>query len=212
MYFLQIVDTRKQDRLIRGKCMESVKRFVTGSDTYTVKEVQYNNDPAAMIKEIDKIRFTFAKEYDDLLYVNPDCFLFALPTTEQLNEDKIIIAETIVDNKPSIDTFLFYVNGQKTFFAEHYEELIESHSPFSLSSKQIRILSDNCIQYEPFTYSYYSFMELETSINNQFTVFAKQIQGFQKEVNAYRVAMQNVVNTMQLYDDLHAKEKENSNG
>lgn len=209
MLFLQIVDDRKTKNLMREKCMVSVKRLVTENDEYIVKEILYSNDFTAMFNEIDKIRFTFAKERDDLFYVDADCFIFALPTVDQL-ENKVVFGETISESGPIIDSFLFYVNGRKDIFQQKYETLIKKKDIPGLSPLQRESLAGAYVSYDPFSYCHLSLTSLEISLNKQFTFLTNKINGYEKEINAYRTELQNMNNTAQLFDEL--RQKDNNDG
>lgn len=198
MNVLQIVDDRKTRNSLREKCMESVKRFVTENDTYTVKGVSYNTDINAMIDEMDKIRFSYAKGYDDLLYVDADCFLVSLPSEEQLKKEKIIIGQTETTNGPVFDPFLFYVNGKKDFFQANYEKLLR---------REYTAFQDNVIAYAQFSYYHLSLMNIEFSVNNQLRAYIERIESCEKEISSYRSGIQNLINTAQLFDDLKRKDK-----
>lgn len=197
MNILQIIDDRKTRNGLREKCMESVKRFVTEKDTYTVKEVPYNADITVMLKGIDEIRFSYAKAYDDLLYVDSDCFLVSLPSEDQLKKKKIIMGQTEMTSGSGFNPFLFYVNGQKDFFDANYEKLLKREYTFQ----------DNAIAYAPFSYCHLSLMNIEFSVNNQLRAYVERIQACEKEINTYRSGIQNLINSAQLFDDLKRKEK-----
>ena len=208
MHFLQIVDDRKGKNHIREKCIASVKNFVTESDTYTVKEIHYA-DTITMAAEIDKIRISFAREHDDLLYVDNDCFLSALPNEIQMQSEKIIIGgnDTSIDNFVP-NTFLFYVNGNKDFFIENYDLLLQRtpDNLFNLSPKQIQLFRRLSIPYDPFSYCHFSLPEIEYSLSKQFNAFIEQIKMVEEEVDSYRSAIQNLNKTVQLFDQLRKKE------
>lgn len=197
MNILQIIDDRKTRNGLREKCMESVKRFVTEKDTYTVKEVPYNADITVMLKRIDEIRFSYAKAYDDLLYVDSDCFLASLPSEDQLKKKKIIMGQTEMTSGSGFDPFLFYVNRQKAFFDANYEKLLKREYTFQ----------DNAIAYAPFSYCHLSLMNIEFSVNNQLRAYVERIQACEKEINTYRSGIQSLINSAQLFDDLKRKEK-----
>lgn len=206
MHILQIVDDRKNRNVLREKCIESVKRFVTEKDNYIVKEIKYTQDISLMIHTTDKIRFAFAKEHNDLLYVDTDCFLSALPTEEQMKKQKIVIGETMTENGPMKDIFLFYVNGQKEFFLKNYEALTEKRSSFSLSQQQLHLFSGKIIPYDSLSYCHYSLTSLEININQQFNIITNRLVEAEKEINAYRNAIQGMVQTVELYNKLREKQ------
>lgn len=205
MVFLQIVDDRKIKNVTREKCMESVKRFVTEEDSYIVKEIRYNQDCPTMIIDADKIRFSYAQEYNDLFYVDTDCFLCALPSEENINSGKIIIGEVISDSGPVIDSFLFYVNGNKEFFLQNYKVLTEQRVLSCFSPKQLMVFDNMTVPYEPMSYSYYSLSDLEMKINQQFNILSNRLIEAEKEINSYRNAIQGMVSTTELYDKLRKK-------
>lgn len=205
MYFLQIIDDRKTKNVIREKCMESVKRFVTGNDGYLVKEIKYDPNPVSMLKEIDTIRFSYAKEHNDLFYVDTDCFLAALPSENQLKLKKIVVGGNVAEDG-SIDTMcIFYVNGQKDFFLKNYDSLIKTYDSFGLSPEQRILLSGNTISYDNMSYCHFSFTSLEININKQFKIISDRLTDAEKEVNAYRNSIQSMISTVELYDKLRAK-------
>lgn len=205
MYFLQIIDDRKTKNVLREKCMASVKRFVAESDTYTVREISYNPDVTEMIHQADTIRFDYAKEHDDLLYVDSDCFLSALPTKKQMSEGKIITGET----NGNTDIFLFCVNGNKSFFHENYDILTQKPQPgnFSIPLNALHLLKNKSIPYDNLSYCHYSLTSLEVSINKQLNAFSNHIKSQEKEINAYRSAMQNMNVIAQTFDELRTKGK-----
>lgn len=208
MHFLQIVDNRRQQNVIREKCMASVKRFVSDSDTYTVKEIAYNSNVAEMIHEADKIRFTYAKGYDDLIYVDTDCFLSALPNETQVQKKMVVAGET----NGNADIFLFYVNGNSTFFKENYDVLTRVPKPnaFSVSQEALALLKTICIPYDNLSYCHYSFTSLEVAINKEINAVLGRKNALEKELNAYRGGLQNLNVIAQTFDELRIKE--NSNG
>jgi hypothetical protein len=207
MYVLQIVDSRKAKNVIREKCMASVKRFVTEKDTYTVKEIAYNPNVTEMVHESDYIRFTYAKEFDDLLYVDTDCFLSALPTEDQMSTNKVITGET----NGNADIFLFYVNGNKNFFRDKYEEFIRKPEAgsFSVPLETLTSLKNISIPYDNLSYCHFSLTSLELSINKQLNVFTSQIKSQEKEINAYRSGIQNLNVIAQTFDELRIKGNDN---
>lgn len=206
MHFLQIIDNQRTKNPLREKCIESVKRFVTEKDTYTIKEISYDPDFQKMIYETDQIRFSFAKEYNDLFYIDTDCFLCALPTEEEIEQNKIIMGETITADGPIMNTFLFYVNNQKEFFLENYEKLIEKRNRFSLSQKQYQLFLNKTIPFEPFSYYHFSLLNLEIEINRQYNVLSNRLIEYEKEINSYRNAIQGMVQTVELYNKLREKQ------
>lgn len=202
MHFLQIVDDRNTKNVVREKCIESVKRFITKKDKHIIKEIKYNQDIVYMINESDKIRFTFAKEHDDLFYIDTDCFLSALPAEEQINKKKILMGETITDQGNVFDIFLFYVNGNKEFFLKNYEALTKKHNSFSVSPEQLQLLSNNSLPYDSLSYCHYSLTSLEININKQFQMIQNRLIDAEKEINAYRNSIQSMVSTVELYNRL----------
>ena len=206
MYFLQIVDGRKTKNAIREKCMESVKRFVDKKDKYEVKEVRYNSDAAAMVNEMDKIRFAYAKEHDDLLYVDSDCFLASLPTEEQIKKNEIIMGEIITDQgDPIVDTFLFYVNGQSRFFLNNYDALIKPHQSISISPEKLQLFKNRSTPFDQMAYSYHSLTSIESTVNQQFKAVLDRLTEAEKEIAAYRNYIQSMVSTAELYNKLRGK-------
>lgn len=206
MYFLQIVDDRKTKNAIREKCMESVKRFVDKKDKYEVKEVRYNSDAAAMVNEMDKIRFAYAKEHDDLLYVDSDCFLVSLPTEEQIKKNEIIMGEIITDQgDPIVDTFLFYVNGQSRFFLNNYDALIKPHQSISISPEKLQLFKNRSTPFDQMAYSYHSLTSIESTVNQQFKAVLDRLTEAEKEIAAYRNYIQSMVSTAELYNKLRGK-------
>ncbi|MGD9211481.1 MAG: hypothetical protein PVI90_11920 [Desulfobacteraceae bacterium] len=207
MYVLQIVDNRNAKNVIREKCMASVKRFVTEKDTYTVKEIAYNPNVADLVHESDIIRFTYAKEYDDLLYVDTDCFLSALPTKEQMSTKKVIAGET----NGKADIFLFYVNGNKSFFREKFEDFTRKPEAgtFSVPLGALTSLQSNSVPYDNLSYCHFSLTSLELSINKQLNVLTNQIKSQEKEINAYRSGIQNLNVIAQTFDELRIKGNDN---
>lgn len=205
MHILQIIDDRKTKNLVREKCIESVKRFITDKDSYILKEIQYNADVSIMINEADKYRFAFAKEHSDLLYVDTDCFLSALPTENELKSKKIIMGETITTDGPKPDIFLFYVNGQKDFFLRNYERLIAKHGGYSISPEQLQLFS-NYTPYDPLSYSHHSLTSLEVNINRHYNLLSSRLIESEKEINSYRNAIQGMVQTVELYNKLRDKQ------
>lgn len=203
MHVLQIVDSRKTKNVLREKCMASVKRFVTDKDEYIIKEILYKSDVSEMIHEADKIRFYFAKEYDDLLYVDTDCFLSALPTEKVLSMKKVITGET----NGNADIFLFYVNGNKAFFQEKYEVFTQKPEPgsFSVSAGALALLQNKSVPYDNLSYCHYSLTSLELSINKQLNTFVSRIKSQEKEINAYRSGIQNLNVIAQTFDELRGK-------
>lgn len=207
MYFLQIVDDRKTKNVIREKCMESVKRFVNKKDKYEVKEVRYNSDAAAMVNEMDKIRFAYAREHDDLLYVDSDCFLVSLPTEEQMKKNEIIMGEAMTGQESIVDTFLFYVNGQSGFFLNNYEALIKPHQSVNISPEQLQLFKNRSIPFDQMAYSYHSLMSIESTVNNQLKVILDRLTEAEKEIAAYRNSIQSMVSTAELYNKLREKQR-----
>lgn len=207
MHILQIVDSRKAKNVLREKCMASVKRFVTDKDSYTVKEIPYNTNVVEMIHEADKIRFSYAKEYDDLLYVDTDCFLSALPSEEQISKKKVVIGET----NGNIDIFLFYVNGNRGFFQQKYDAFTRKPDPntFSVSLETLALLKNICIPYDNLSYCHYSLTSLEVSINKQLNPILSRMKSQEKEINAYRSGIQNMNVIAQTFDELRTKGNEN---
>jgi hypothetical protein len=207
MYFLQIVDNRNTKNVIREKCMSSVKRFVTDKDTYTVKEIPYSLNAAQMIHESDKIRFFYAKEHDDLLYVDTDCFLSALPTEKEMSKKKVITGETA----GSADIFLFYVNGNRAFFRDNYETFTRKPDPgiFSVSREALSLLQKMSVPYDSLSYCHFSLTSLEASINKQLSVYTNHIKSLEKEINAYRGGIQNLDVIAQTFDELRTKDNDN---
>jgi hypothetical protein len=204
MHILQIIDNRKTKNVIREKCIKSVKRFVTDKDTYILKEIEYNQDISSMIHTTDKIRFAFAKEHDDLLYIDTDCFLSALPAEIELKSKKIIMGETATLDGLKPDIFLFYVNNQKNFFLRNYEKLIEKHGEFSVSPKQLQLFADYT-PYNPLSYSHHSLTSLEININKHYNSLSQRLVEAEKEINSYRNAIQGMVQTVELYNKLRDK-------
>lgn len=189
--------------------MESVRRFVIDDDEYIVKEIPYNNNAFVMVAEMDKIRFAYAKEFDDLLYVDTDCFLADLPNETQLKTDEIIMGETITNTGRMKDVFLFYVNGRKDFFQTNYEKLLQRPSDyiFSLSPNQAQLFNGNSIVYEPLSYCHFPLPGIEYSVNQQFNILAEHIKAQEKEINAFRSAVQNINTIANTFDELRNKDK-----
>lgn len=205
MHILQIIDDRKIQNVVREKCIASVKRFVTEKDTYILKEIKYNTNISEMINEADKYRFAFAKEHSDLLYVDTDCFLSALPTEIELKSKKIIMGETVTLDGPKPDIFLFYVNDQKDFFLRNYERLIAKHGGYSISSEQLQLFT-NYTPYDPLAYSHHSLTSLEVNINRHYNLLSSKLIESEKEINSYRNAIQGMVQTVELYNKLREKQ------
>lgn len=208
MYFLQIVDSTNVKNAFRQKCIESVKRFVTNDDSYVLKEIKFNVDQSVMINEIDKIRFSYAREFDDLFYIDTDCFLSNRP--EISAKDKVIVGETVSEDGVAPDMFMFYVNGRKDFFAQNYNTLIEKRTVYNLLEHQIQLLSGETGSFDRLSYFHMSLSNIELSINQQLNIFSNKIIEQEKEINAYRNAIQGMKTTIDLFDDL--RKRENKNG
>lgn len=203
IHYIQIVDDRGNLSPLRKKCMASLKDKIRPDDTYEVITIEYNEDPRKLVRVVDSIKLSKAKEIPNLCYVDTDCFISKPLHELELVEDVPYFGHFEFNDKISMpDIFYFFVNNCCFYFQRFLDpEKVKNESGYSVDIHSLQMLKDfNYIQDSSYLHTYETMSEVV--YQQRLSDMSKDFEVDRMELIMLRKNVEQMAMVMKTYENL----------